>query len=89
MGVYATTEIGEWECEECGHAFLSLFAPDSDTKPECPYCRITTLEAKLEASERLIEKLSYDHECCDPENCRFCIAVDALTTPTAEENSSG
>ena len=27
--------------------------------------------------EELIEKLSYDHECCDRENCRFCIAYDA------------
>ena len=45
MSVYATKETGEWECEECGHAFLSLFAPDSDTEPVCPYCRITTLEA--------------------------------------------
>lgn len=48
MGVCATTELGEWKCEECRMAFTSLEAVVSRTEPECPYCiersRIATLE---------------------------------------------
>jgi len=47
---------------------------------------MSTLEARVAALEGLLQKLSYDHECCDSENCRFCIAVDALA---AKEKSSG
>lgn len=68
MGVYATKETGEWECEDCGRAFLSLCHPDSDTKPRCPYCRIATLESShaelLEALKEIRDILAF-HEGSD------------------------
>ena len=38
--------------------------------------RMQFLEEKATAQAGLLEQLSYDHECCDPEGCRFCIAVN-------------
>ena len=47
---------------------------------------ISTLEARVAELEGLLQKLSYDHECCDSENCRFCIAVDAFAAEPEEPN---
>ncbi len=38
---------------------------------------LSDLTLKIKTQAELIEKLSYDHECCDSENCRFCIAFNA------------
>lgn len=50
MGVRATTETGEWECEECGRVFTSLFGVVSGTEPVCPYCREMSRVKALESS---------------------------------------
>jgi hypothetical protein len=35
------------------------------------------LRKKVAAAEAFIYKAEGDHECCDPENCRFCVALAA------------
>jgi hypothetical protein len=33
------------------------------------------MEQRALRVEAILKRLRDDHECCDPENCRFCLAV--------------
>lgn len=63
------------------------YRQDQTEPTDCPYVRgdmYEALEEKISVQAKLIEKLGYDHECCDPENCRFCIAYDEFVPEPAK-----
>ena len=47
MASYATTTDGEYECEECGKAFIG---------ESCPTCLIESLRARVAELEEALEK---------------------------------